>query len=179
MKKGLAAFLVLALWSWNAFAQTDSQPSVPPSSEMMELAVQIEGIGKLLEGDTKLSKEQAEQLLLYLRAVRNSAALTPIMAEWYAKQIQAQLTPEQLAAIQAAEAAPQSTDQTSQTGDTSQSNSTQNQTNTQTNTESNTKMQQTTTTAQLDLNAPNPFAQAPAVAKLDEIIAKLAQLTEA
>lgn len=179
MKKGLAALLVLALLSWNAFAQSDSQSAVPPGSEMMELAAQIEGIGKLLEGDTKLSKEQAEKLLPYFRAIRSSAALSPAIAKWYTKQIQAQLTPEQLAAIQTVEAAPKSTDQTSQTGDTSQSNSAQNQTNTQTNTESSTKTQQTTTTMQLDLNAPNPFAQAPTDAMLDEVIAKLAQLAEA
>ncbi|MCX7783406.1 MAG: hypothetical protein N2318_07135, partial [Meiothermus sp.] len=145
MKNGLAVLLVLALLGWNSgWAQTDPQPPAP-NAALTELAAHIEGIGKLLEGDARLSKEQAEQLLLYLRAIRNSAALTPAMAEWYAQQIQAQLTPEQRAAIQPAEAAPESTNQTRQTGSTSSdstqtgdtsSDSTQSQTNTQ---ESNTQ----------------------------------------
>jgi hypothetical protein len=56
---------------------------------MMELAAQIEGFGKPLEGDAKLSKEQAEQLLLCLRAIRNSAALTPVVVKWYIRQVEA------------------------------------------------------------------------------------------
>lgn len=183
MKKGLTALLVLALLGWNSvLAQTDPQPPAP-SAAMAELAAHIEGIGKLLEGDVKLSKEQAEQLLPYLRAIRNSAALTPLMAKWYAQQIEAQLTPEQRAVLQAVEAAPESAHQTGQSGDSSSdstqsgnssSDSTQSQTNTQ---ESNTQPQRTTT-SELDLNAPNPFAQAPAVTKLDEVIARLAQFSQ-
>ncbi|GEM84059.1 hypothetical protein [Meiothermus hypogaeus] len=173
MKNGLAVLLVLALLGWgNALAQTDPQPPAPGSA-MTELAAHIEGIGKLLEGENKLTKEQVDLLLPYLRAIRSSAALTPVMAEWYVQQIQAQLTPEQRAAIQPAEATPESANQTTQTGNTS-SDSSQNQTNT----ESSTQTEQTPALA-LDLNAPNPFAQEPAATRLDEIIARLTQISQA
>lgn len=182
MKKGLTALLVLALLGWNSvLAQTDPQPPAP-SAAMTELAAHIEGIGKLLEGDNKLTKEQADLLLPYLRAIRNSAALTPVMAEWYAQQILAQLTPEQRAAMQPAEATPESANQTTQTGNTSSDstqtdNTSSDSSQNQTNTESSTQTEQTPTLA-LVLNAPNPFAQEPAATQLDEIIARLTQLSQ-
>ncbi|MBO1438176.1 hypothetical protein [Meiothermus sp. CFH 77666] len=182
MKNGLAVLLVLALLGWGgALAQTDPEPPAP-SAVMTELAAHIEGIGKLLEGDARLSKEQAEQLLLYLRAIRNSAALTPVMAEWYAQQILAQLTPEQRAAIQAAEATPESANQTSQNSNTSSDNTQTGNTSSdssqnQTNTDSSAQSQQTVTKA-LDPDAPNPFALEPFASKLDEMITRLAQLSQ-
>lgn len=152
MKKRIKVFLVMALLATGgALAQTEpaQTPATPTtttsSQEFSDLGNYITAMQKMMESSqTTISKEQAQKLLPYLRAIRASKAITPFMANWYKTQIEQQLTPEQVKALSEAAAGmgTAATETTpAQSTDQNQNNQGNNQNNTDQQNQGNTDQQ--------------------------------------
>lgn len=141
--KQIKVFLVMALLAvGGALAQTEpaQTPATPTaaSQEFSDLGNYITAMQKMMESSqTTITKEQAQKLLPYLRAIRASKAITPFMANWYKTQIEQQLTPEQAKALSDATAS-MGTAATETTPAQSAENNQQNQANTDQQNQANT-----------------------------------------
>lgn len=143
--KQIKVFLVMALLAvGGALAQTEpaQTPATPTaaSQEFSDLGNYITAMQKMIESSqTTITKEQAQKLLPYLRAIRASKAITPFMANWYKTQIEQQLTPEQAKALSDATASMGTAAET--TPAQSAENNQQNQANTDQQNQGNTDQQ--------------------------------------